>query len=363
MTNPPKLGRRTLLVLTLTALPCCTSFDDAVADQGYLDLADAARLCTNVFSCGDPGQFPVGEEQDVGASLRASLGLPVDATSFSRCLTWFAGPVSPRVGGLVDQRATLATATVATSCAELVRGLDVQVFAAGNTSCAASPGIDACTAAGDVKDCHRARVVRCPGARLTPGSTCQTSGAVARCATDGLCKNRCVSSTILGLCELGTGLTVNLVCASTGTSCQSKTLNGPLLSTDLCTNDITAEGTCVEGSEGRARCAGAKAVRLCHEVQTLQVAKLSASFSFEEAIFDCAAFGASCLDGPGDATAICAAPAAECSPDEPDVDRCEGDAITVCLAGKRRRVDCAAIGAVCQPASSGRSAHCSNSPG
>ena len=68
-----------------------------------------------------------------------------------------------------------------------------------------------------------------------------------------------------------------------------------------------------------------------------------------EALYHCQKeLGWSCVESAAGAIASCARPDAECAPTDADVNRCDGDAVQVCLAGRRARVDCAAVGATCR---------------
>lgn len=338
------------LVATVTLGPAgCTSFDDAVADQGYFDVAGAVLVCARVFSC-----------PHLGASLRQSLGVPIDDSNFSMCLSWLAGPSPAPPGGFALQAARLREIAEAASCEATFADLDVRVFDDDDARCAGSSA-DRCTDQGDVLDCHEHRLIRCPGAQFAADSQCFVSGSLARCAVSS-CPPlsqvfTCVGAT-LSLCGIGSKLRQELDCAALDQNCltTSETLGAGVVEQQIaiCTAADNAAPTSVCSGHGLAACTpDGAAMVLCNHVGKVEGYPAVGAV---EVVYPCEKeLGWRCEEVTGGPLASCVRPDAECTPVDAGVNRCDGDHLEVCLAGRRERVDCTAAGARCHEGAAGAS--------
>jgi hypothetical protein len=215
--------------------------------------------------------------------------------------------------------------------------------------------------------------VSCAGQGFAPGSACVVSGDVARCvssacslADDGILA--CADNT-LSICDPSLKQRYAIACAATGSTCVTSPTRVSVTATasipvSACTsrdNELTlAAGCSGAAGDGATSCTTDSAsMVVCNRLVRFKSKGGVTTVGGVEALYHCQReLGWSCAEGP--AGAFCARPDAECAPDSADVDRCDGDVITVCLAGHRVNVDCAAVGATCHGASGG--AHCELAP-
>lgn len=340
---------RTLVLLTAPmALAGCLSFDDAVASASYLDFDGATRACARIASC-----------PELAASLRQSIYAPIDGDDFSACMSWIAGPTPAPPGGFASQTEVLSRIAAATSCDAAHAELTVRVLAPDDDRCPDST--DQCTSEGDLLDCHRRRVVRCPGGAFTSGQ-CQIaedgSGrcAVGDCDLTNLKINSCAGSS-LSVCEQGVKLNQQINCGAIGEVCITTPESsewGVVLSAKaaVCTStdNPSPAALCRDAPfDGYTICTpDGAAVAVCGEVATIKKGTTigdTITIAGVEALYRCREdLGFSCEPG---AVARCVAPDAECAPGDADVNRCDGDDIDVCIGGRRERIDCGAAGARC----------------
>ena len=344
MIPPRALLLPALLGALAGPLGACTSFDDAVATQGYFDFAQATRVCARVFTC-----------PNLAASLRQSLDAPLDDASFSQCLSWLAGPTPAPPGGFAAQSAVLDQIAAAASCDDALDALDVRVFAADPRCPIAADGhaVDVCDG-GDLVDCHHDRTVRCSGPAFAAGSACayqDKAAEVASCqsgkATDVCLKiGATCDDTTLALCEAGLTRMEELPCAAVGVGCASEATALHLQQDAFCTNSADPTTVCAGvAGDGATACTSAGELVVCNHLLTVGGTTLGGV----EVAYDCKGLGAgwSCAGG-GSTVAFCAPPPAdaECLP-AGFVSTCAGDTLAVCVAGQSTHVDCAAAGATC----------------
>ncbi|MFT3773648.1 MAG: hypothetical protein QM820_50380 [Minicystis sp.] len=357
-------AQRALALLALTTLVplgagACTSFSSAVADVGYFDFAGATRVCARVFSC-----------PRLATSLRQSLVAPIDDVNFSTCMSWLAGPSPAPPRGFTAQAEALAGVASATTCDEAARDLDVSPLADDDPRCAS--GADACLPSGDVLDCHARRLVRCPGTQFVPSSKCRSEGAFASCSIV-LGSESCVgtvplcSGSVYSACDEASALREAIDCAPFGEACLDSSqavVFGPGLKNKLsiCTSsdNTSPQKLCDDATgEGWMGCsADGGSVVLCNHLTKVK----TVTFGGVEVLYGCqTSLGWTCRDGIAGSIPYCERPDAECSPSDADVNRCDGDTLHVCLAGRRADIDCGAVGATCQK-DADRGGHCAFAP-
>lgn len=348
-------ARRATLSLVIagsiaTLIVSCTSFDQAVADGGYFDVADATRVCARLFSC--PG---------LAASLRQSIAAPVDDTNFSLCLSWLAGPAPTPPSGFSAQVEALRRVGAAASCDAAASGLEARVLAPDDTRC--DGAADACLDATHVLDCHERRILDCAGGGFAPGSACALTGNIARCAV-GPCSLpgenilACADGA-LTICDRSLKQKYAIVCAATGASCVTSPTRVSVTATasisiSACTssdNELTLAAVCSGAvGDGVTACStDSAAMVVCNRLVNFKSKGGLTTVGGVESLYHCQKdLGWSCIEGAAGAIAACARPGAECAITDADVNRCDGSAIEVCLAGRRARVDCATAGATCR---------------
>jgi hypothetical protein len=345
---------RSLVALLLVAAAApggCESFDDAVATQGYLDFNGAAAVCARVFTC--PG---------LATSLRRSIAAPIDGVNFSTCMSWLAGPSPTPPAGFAAQGAVLAQVASATTCAAAAAGLGVVPLAANDPLCA--QGVTAgCTPGGDLFDCAAGQIVRCPGSQYASGSTCDPIALV--CASPGCAApidkiGACVSATTL--CADDLPPQEEIVCSAFGEGCVADMVPAPGLldhdlSVSLCTSEDNADPTiCGSGQpEGATACTSGGAMVVCDHLRTVPgPLGTSIAFGAVEALYPCQEdLGWPCTAPVTGSMPYCARPGAACSPEDADVNTCDGDVLVACIAGESEQIDCTTVGATCHPAPPG----------
>jgi hypothetical protein len=325
------------LVLGLGSAFGCTVFDGLTVpppDVGappphYLTLERGVIACSLVFRC------PL-----LAQAIARSIGVPASDVSFSSCMSWLSGPLSPTRFGLDVQTDMLACVASATGCSEAMACASVEPLAADDPRCAGAP-FDQCPASDLLADCAGGFAMRCFSPHFGPGSECRLgiagkgACALSGCSPDTAGPPRCTSGVFVQ-CDPTTNLRVAQSCTAVGLQCP-------------------------EGAEGaEAQCATADGIFPCDDPGKTECspdgerARVCDGASKSE--FDCKALGGHCVIEDG--RARCDAPGSTCSPTEPWVDRCAGSTISLCVGGRAESFDCAAVGLSCRPAENGRSGHC-----
>jgi hypothetical protein len=284
---------------------------------GYLSLPQAATLCARVFAC-----------DQVGESIRASTGVPIDrASSFSHCMTWLAGPLpsdrQPSPGQVeMLEHMVEAPDCDATRKAAWVEKLDVAAaICDGHTDRRCSPS------GMEVIDCSsRKHVEHCGNALLGAETSCSQSGPSTACSDDPC-------GGLQGFCE-GNGITYCLGylweiagCRERGLVCNKAALE--------CRDEAGADQNCT--TAGDTLCDG-EVAKVCAEGIGTTGKKVKSPF-------DCAKVGAgaTCQLEPA---IHCEPPAPACSLMDPDA--CSGgNHIQLCVAGELRDFDCGGIQMEC----------------
>ncbi|WP_438025660.1 hypothetical protein [Sorangium sp. So ce233] len=312
----------------LTAAPA--PGDDAGANgEAYLDLAGAVRACSLVFRC-----------ERLALGVATSIGVPADEASFSRCVSWLAGPIPEDRAGFEVQRSLLACVAAAASCEAALACPFLEPVLAGDPRCA--PAAEDACADGEARRCAERYLDRCASPRFSPGSVCRVgAGGHARCAL-GAClpathgPARCNGNTLI-LCEQSSRLRVAMDCTTLGL-------------------------TCAEGAQGVSAICGANgAILPCDEPGSVACspdgARARICTGAVASEIDCGAIGGACVaEGAG---ARCARPSDACAPSDEGVDACEGTVLSLCVAGQRAAFDCASAGLGCLPGDgAGRSGRC-----
>lgn len=359
MRVPIELARALAATLAIGAtMSSCTLFDGLVADGGYLEVPAAARLCARIFDC-----------PTLGPSIQESLGIPADDRSFSTCVSWFAGPVPPLPFGVAAPAQVLSAMAGAKSCSEALSHAGTEVLADDDPICAG--GADACDDGHNILlDCHARRRVRCDDPLFGEGSACDLGGQkhFGRCQVSdcplgtGLAGLPNCSGNTLTFCDHGSDATQSFHCDALGLTCASISVGDHMMGVGICSSSTPQAGACDSDLDG-ASCAGT-AVVLCNRKVDIQIPGASTAtvaVALLQPTFDCSKLGWECvrLSGTGPGTAHCKRPGAECTPDDAAA-LCDGQTLTVCLAGRKTQVDCAAGGMVCRDRTSGsaRGASC-----
>jgi hypothetical protein len=311
----------------LTAAP--PGEDAGAAGAAYLSLEDGVRACSLVFRC-----------DRLALSIAASIGVPADEESFSRCVSWFAGPLPEDRVGFDTQAALLACVAAAPSCEAAFGCAFIEPLLPGDPRCAA--GVEQACAGEEALRCDEFYLERCASPRFSPGSECRVGAndrarcALAAClpATDG--PPRCNGNTLI-LCEQQSHLRVATDCTTVGLTCAE----GAQGASAIC----SANGgilPCQKAGDAECSPDGARA-RICTGTIASEI--------------DCGAIGGACAaEGAG---VRCARPSDACGPTDPGVDACDGATLSLCVGGQPVAFDCASVGLGCQPGDgAGRSGSC-----
>lgn len=352
--RPPT--KRTHAVRALTSVflatglwvAACTVFDglearrpgpsntDADADQpvvGFLGIDDAARACSQIFKC---PRLP--------RSVLFSISVPIDNLNFSQCMDWLAGPLPANRPGRRTQAQVLACIANARTCAEAGGCLSFEYI---------DPSDNRCSDAGGAAYCDKDRknavvclddpvVAHCGSAYFAPNSKCHEDDAgLLGCGIDLNCPRDAAASP--GFCNgslrdfcSGLGVHVGIFCESMGLTCGVDRDSGRA----DCLGSNGERATCTTAG---AACKGDK-IEVCDGVYRSE--------------FDCTALDGACVQ-TGNAVR-CARSEEECTPLDPDVNQCaaDSDELTLCVGGRRRVFDCAAVGLKCAAAAGPQTARC-----
>ena len=281
---------------------------EAATGQGYLSLADAARVCSLVFQC-----------SELASSVLASVAVPVDPTNYSLCVHWLAAPIPPDRVGFAVQAQTFACMVQGGTCAGAGTCLSLENIAPGDPRCA-DAGPDAAEHCGDdggtVYRCADQYLLHCGSAYYAPGSECMTgSDGTHWCALGQNCNlnSSCVGA-LLDYCSQGGNLHESVNCAYDGYTC------------DVASNDDSGLPNCNTGTLEKL-CASAGTSCSGTTVEVCDGEELSE--------FDCAALGQTCSSKAG--PALCVGSSDECSPFDTSVNECTGTSISLCVGGKKNR--------------------------
>jgi hypothetical protein len=296
---------------------------------GYLSLADAARVCTLVFSC-----------PDLASSVLASVAVPVDPVNYSLCVHWLSAPMPPDRVGFAVQSQTFSCMAQGGSCAGAGSCLSLENVEPNDPRCV-DAGADAAEHCGDdggtVFRCADGYLLHCGSAYYAPGSTCTIGSDGSHwCAIGTNCSvaASCIG-TLFDYCGDPSNLHESVNCAYDGYTC------------DLASNDDSGlpgcnTGTLIESCDvGGATCSGTT-VEVCD--------------GYDDSEFDCAAIGQSCTAATG--PAICAGPNDACTPFDSTVNVCNGSTLSLCVGGQKQQLDCTSLGMTCIAGSGPQSGHC-----
>ena len=302
---------------------------EAATGQGYLSLADAARVCSLVFQC-----------SELASSVLASVAVPVDPTNYSLCVHWLAAPIPPDRVGFAVQAQTFACMVQGGTCAGAGTCLSLENIAPGDPRCA-DAGPDAAEHCGDdggtVYRCADQYLLHCGSAYYAPGSECMTgSDGTHWCALGQNCNlnSSCIGA-LLDYCSQGGNLHESVNCAYDGYTC------------DVASNDDSGLPNCNTGTLEKL-CASAGTSCSGTTVEVCDGEELSE--------FDCAALGQTCSSKAG--PALCVGSSDECSPFDTSVNECTGTSISLCVGGKKESFDCSSLGLSCIPGAGAASGHC-----
>jgi len=312
----------------------CTVFDGLSvpppdAHSTYLPLDRGAAACSLIFRC-----------PSLGEAIARSIGVPTSETSFSTCVDWLSGKLSPNRFGIDVQASVLACVGGAQDCPAALGCVFVEPLAPDDARCAGLMG-DHCPSAEMLVDCTNGVAERCTTPHFGPGSECRLGlGNEGQCALAGCLPMtagppRCTSGVYVH-CDPTSNLRVAKDCAAVGLQC-------------------------TEGAEGAdAQCSTADGIFPCDVPGTTGCApegdRVRACDGAFESEFDCSALGERCIvEGAG---ARCGRSKEACSPLDPPSDGCKGSVISLCVDGEARAFDCASLGLACVPGDGARSGFC-----
>jgi hypothetical protein len=281
----------------------------------YLSLLDGARVCSMLARC-----------PALPFSLVASHAVPPGRSDvFSACMHWVSGPLPPTHVGINSQRTVLQCIAKANACQDALNCVALVSVAQNDPRCNADggPPPQLCLDPNTVLRCDYPVIFNCPNEYFGAGAYCgPTADGGADCITGMLptgqtCGAFCASN-IEKACEANDLFAVN--CDSQGLTCG--VADGGL-------TECVSGGT-VNCSAGSIRCGG-DTVWVC-------------AAAFFETPYECAAEGEGCVGGD---FPRCTPKTPDCTPEDSDINVCNGSTLSVCVDGRHRCVDCAAIGQSC----------------
>jgi hypothetical protein len=289
---------------------------------GFLSVSQAATLCARIFAC-----------EQVGPSIRASIGLPVDASpTFSHCVHWLAGPLPrPPTAAQTKMLEDMAKGTdcITTRAAAYVEKLDE-----ADPLCEGKSG-RSCSGAKAVLDCARMQIEHCDNALLGESTGClATSTGQVACGTTTVAipGYECAGLT-LRYYPLPNSVLQISGCPERGLACQTETI--PF----YCADEDHVVSTCTGTDPGDAGCQG-EVAKVCADPIGTTPDQLHSPY-------DCTKVdgGALCMEEPA---VHCEPAGKECS--LTTLDECVGDTgILLCVGGNEEPFDCDEIGMVCLP--------------
>jgi hypothetical protein len=285
---------------------------------GYLSVPRAATLCARVFTC-----------EQVGPSIRASTGLPIDrAASFSHCVTWLAGP-SPSDRHTPAQVEMLERMALAPGC-DARKEAWVEKLDDAAALCEGHSDRRCSTTENEVIDCSSRKLIeRCDNALLGADTECMGASGSIACAT-GTCRwidigGHCVGADDLNYCR--GDLWEKAGCGERGLLCHKESLE--------CRDEMGVDQGCENA--GETQCDG-EVAKVCTEgIGTSG----GAPGNKVKSPFDCATLGAgtTCQEEPA---IHCEPLAPGCSLMSPD-ECIDGKHIQLCVGGMPTKVDCGEI--------------------
>lgn len=292
----------------------------------FLPLLDAAHVCSLIGEC-----------PALGASLVASMGLPVVAFAggstelrFSACVEWLSMPLAEGRIGFAQQQEILFC-VAASQCASAAACLPVEVLGLLDPRCdAADPETrcedDVLLTCGDVGG----SAVRCGPPLFGPGSGCvEPDGGAARCGIEATCDDPLACDGSFAVTCGDDGVLAAVDCALFGLACST---------------DAPATAGCATEEGARACAASELGASTCSD----DGERVYTCAGIANAQIDCDALGRTCApDGTG---ARCGSDGDTCGPRDPDVDTCEGTVLHACIEGQSVAIDCANIGRTCSAA-------------
>jgi len=288
---------------------------------GYLSLPQAAVLCARIFEC-----------EQVGPSIRASIGVPVDhPPTFSYCVHWLAGPlpVPPTPG----QTKMLEAMAKGKDCPTTRQPAYVEKLDEADPLCEDETG-RRCSGDKAVIDCTRMQIEHCDNALLGEPTSCYaTSTGQVACGTttSGVPGYEC-AGLALRYFPLPGSILQTAGCPERGLACTTETF--PF----YCADEDHVISKCDD--PGVAECAGDVA-KVCADAIGTTPDQLDSPF-------DCTKIdgGASCKQNPA---VHCEPAEKKCSLMEADMCNGNGHDITVCVGGEDESFDCEKIGMACLP--------------
>lgn len=282
---------------------------------GFLSLTDAARVCSKVKTC-----------FKLGYSIGFSLLIPMDAKTYSTCVDVLASPLPPGRFGLAQQVATLKCVAEAADCSAAGLCLPYESISSTDPRCQGEAGtVKACSPDNAaIYNCSTAFITHCDHEHFAGGSCMASSSGDAECAAAPTCTQSASFCTgdVVEIC-MPSGFAFKVDCRFWGQTCGKDQGGGP--------NDCVLNGITPQCANDDVVCV-ADRVRACYGGYYGEI--------------DCLAGGAKCDAWP---TAHCARPDDACTQTDLGINTCNGDAIELCVAGKRMSFDCASIGLACVP--------------
>jgi hypothetical protein len=312
-----------LLLVAAVSGWSCTTFSGVTytpPSDHYLDLASAAKVCSFVRSCGSP---------DIYDSIGNSIGLELDPSNYSACMTWVAGRLPINHVGIPVQRKILQCIADATSCVQAGTCLPIELIDGTDSRCAKFKSMGGmgqeCLSPSAAIYCDPlgGAVLHCDSPASAPGSQCFINSMM-----DPVCgiKKGCVEGTAtcqgpdIAYCQ--GNVQGSSDCTVSGNTCGNEFSSGPQCLTDGKLRPCNAAGTNCEGNTALICGPG-----------TLTS-------------YDCSSFGGTCTSETG--SALCKTSSDACSPLDASVNTCSGKTVVnMCLSGQVTTFDCAKIGLSC----------------
>jgi hypothetical protein len=320
---------------------------DAGTDGGtqtpFLDVADAASLCTLIFECPRLAQ-----------AIEASLVIPLDTPSvplnFSGCMDWLAGPVDPDRVGLKQQQTILSDISGRLTCAGAYSASPVHPVEAGGSCLATS-----CSDPNDFETCSPeagAFMVECDAAVFGP-----PADGVQRCAVDDGGTAVCLAGPPCPRAGLSCDDNTLIDCYGVPATKHAYSTYNCALSGRACISGGGA-ADCVVPGKLASPCPDGKPDDECDITGGVNAVKHCAGGLLAQTEFDCAAVGRTCSTASG--VARCVGPNDACTPFDPDENQCSdgGSSISVCIGGVKSSFDCGLIGKACIKGDALRTGHC-----
>jgi len=335
--------RRALWLLPALALGGCPSLDGftgaepgdaSTSGTGYLTMDEAAKLCSLVSTC-----------SNLGYSIAFSLLIPLEDVSYGMCVDRLAGPLPPGRIGVSQQAQALRCAAKATSCATAAACFPYEFVEPGDPRCqgfdaggptdaggdagasdAAAPTTSACSPdKKSIYECKFNQILHCDNAYFYPGSSCLLdSTGVYRCAVSQACtatQTSCSGNVVL-YCGAVSNFAYGDDCAFWGAACGEDQASG--------VQDCIVNGLTPFCTKDEVQCVSNR-LRTC-----------SGGFFSE---YDCPALGGTCQPLP---TPHCTVASPACKHDDPDIGKCTGTSLALCVGGKRKTLDCASLSLSCK---------------